>query len=480
MGGSMSPRDENSPRPSVRRRLAFALVPGLLLFGALEIGLRATGAVPLEALAPTILQVPFDEHAFAWPRDRELGAWFEIHDGRVRSNPVLLQRGMHQLDFDLAKAHDELRFFALGGSTTQGEPYTHLERGFSERLEGLMRDREPSHAWRMVNAGVGGMDSNALPRLTREILAFEPDGLLVYTGNNELKGHLLAQPSRRARAELQARGNAWATIRLGRLLWRRLAPPPPLDLGHAVRDQDDFMRAALNEQQDRRRAQGLGGPGEKVSLEAPWAPAWPARTDSIYLETLSAFEDNLVQVLDLARDQGVVVWLAIPPINLRTEPLVSMVRSDLPMERVQALKEEQRRIRGLWEAGERAATRDALDALLAVDPSYAEANWMRGEIAYEEGDFERAKRLLAIAGDRDFTGKITSHIQAITRGLCQRPGVRCVDVDAAFVADSPHGIPGWELFVDYCHPEFERGVQVVAESYADEIQAWLRERPAQP
>jgi tetratricopeptide (TPR) repeat protein len=476
----MPQRDPRPPRLSLARRLAFALVPALGLFGLAELGLRLCGAVPIEALAPAIQAVPFDEHAFAWPRDRALGPWFEVRDGRVHNNPVLLQRGMHKLDFDLVKSHDELRFFALGGSTTQGEPYTDRERGFSERLEGLMRTRQPAHAWRMVNAGVGGMDSNALPRLTREMLPFDPDGLLVYAGNNELKGQLLAHPSRRVRAELQAWGNAWATVRLGRLLWRRVDPPAPLVLGHAAQDQGDFMREVLEEQQGRRRAQGLGGPGERVRLTAPWAPTWPARTDPLYLETLVAFEHNLVQVLDQARAQGVEVFLAIPPINLRTEPLVSLVRSDLPMAGERALVARLQRARQLYDAGEGDAARDALDELLAIDPTHAEACWMRGELAYREGDYARARALLALAADRDFMGKITSHMQGITRSLCARPGVRCVDVAAAFEAQSPHGIPGFELFVDYCHPEFERGVQLVAEAYADAIEGWLQERAVPP
>jgi hypothetical protein len=469
-----------NPHPLPRlRRLLYAVVPALALLLTLEGGLRLLGVAPLDALQLALAPNPMDESAYAWPRARELGPWF-LNDGEtVHTNEVLLRRGMHRLEFDPRKAHDGRRWFAMGGSTTQGEPYTHLLKGFPQRIEEQLVARAPEHAWTVLNTGVGGMDSNGFPALAAEILMLEPDGLIIYAGNNELHGHLMRARSERARVRLERWGNSVATVRLGRLLWRHWREPEKLDLARTIQHQRDALEQQVRHQQRRRRDRGLGGPGERVAGDEPWLPSWPARTDQLYLDTLRSFHDNMENVIEQAAARDVPVLLAIPPANTTHPPELSLVRGDLGTERAGALTAELARARGALEQGDTSAAIALLDAILEEDPSLAAACHLRGLIAREAGELELARELLLRAIDRDFLGRrATSHMRSVVEALCERhDNVRCVDVRGAFERASPTGLPGLDLFADFCHPNIEQGIDIVAEAFTEAVLNSPQEAP---
>ena len=473
----------SSPRGRSRwRTVFFSLVPVLLLLGLLEAGLRLSG---LDVQGPddqTRRFAGFYENAYVWPRDRTLGPWFQVgSDGVVRVNRVLLQRSMHALEFPKDKGPQELRLFALGGSTTQGEPFTDRERGFPERLEKVLTARAPRHRWRVLNTGVGGMDSNAFPDLTREILALNPDGLIIYAGNNELQGHLVQVcmgpvPTEEHRPP----GSSLAILRVGRRWLQRLRGDEGYEPEQLIHDQIDCMRGAVRDQREERARSGRGGPDDRVEGDEPWRPVWPDRTDTLYLDTLRQFQRNLEVVLDLARDRDLPVWLAVPTVNAQVPPRFPMFRADLPPRRRDELGHALTVVERLVGEGDLAAAKAANDAVLEEDPTHAGACYNAGMFALAEGDLPRARMLLQAAIDRDFIGtRLTSHLQGVLRGLCRdRPEVRCVDVQAAFEARAGGEPPGNELFVDFCHPTFELGVQMIAETFAEAVLAWEEQLPS--
>ncbi len=153
--------------PTCRKLLYAAIVVVVVVVGV-EGTLRAFGYEGTTA-EDLRLTAGFHVNACVWRRDRILGDWFlDAPGGLVRSNPRLLARGMHELHFPRAKEEGEPSFFALGGSTTQGEPWTEREKGFPERLEGLLQQRDPEARWRILDAGVAGLVPQA--RLGRGLL----------------------------------------------------------------------------------------------------------------------------------------------------------------------------------------------------------------------------------------------------------------------------------------------------------------------
>ncbi len=457
--------------PPLWRKALYALLPAGLSLGLAEGGLHladyeGTTVADIQATAG------FSD-SWVRRRDRDLGDWFllvEREPGQVniRANPAYKPQGLHQVELPLEKRPGELRFFALGGSTVQGMPFDRYEQGFPARLQKLLQVRHPERLWQFVNAAVGGLDSREFPDQVREIAQLNADGLVIYAGNNELVGALIHSCSDPYRAGLQRWLNRVRLLRLGRSWWRsNLSEAEILD-GAALRQHQTECAgeevARILAADERRRA---------ALQQAPW----PQRSDRFYRRVVRSFRENIERSLDLARRHELQVFLALPPINYLEPPHnVAWSRHLDPRQRLQANDLLETAELALRQA-EPERARQALEQALAMDASHASANHLLGLMEFETGRPQRARELLQLAADRDYEGaRITSELSAVLEQLCaQRAELRCVDVRGAFEGESEGGIPGEELFVDFCHPTFESGVLLIAESYAREVEAWLGE-----
>ncbi len=455
--GGQGSSDKGRRRPARLpwgRKFLFALLPCVVLFALAEgtlslLGYEGTTLADLQAT------VGFYEGAYVWRRDRVEGDWFiRERDGNgeimVRSNPRLLLRGMQDERFPL-EAGQQLRVFAVGGSTVQGAPYEHEERGFPQRLQGLLESRHPDLAFRFINAGVGGLDSRSLPDMTRQILELNADALIVYTGNNELAGKLLYDCSQPRREGLERWLNRVRLIRAGRSMWLKYhGAPAMLGAQGLGRNQDDCMKQQIREQWARQAALSSDSTmaGTPQGSSEPWMPAFPARTDMDYLQVLQDFKSNLESLSELAGDAGVPVWIALPAVNYLAEPV-------FPLPDPRLTGAERGRLDHLLQVARAASdvpgAKRTLERAQRLDPTHAEVAYRLGRLYLEEGRAEDARELLQLAVDRDYKGnRITSHMSALIEGICRDfPGVRCVDVQGAFQRISPQGIPGDDLFVDF-------------------------------
>lgn len=438
------------------RRLLYSLVPAVLLLGGLELGLRIAD---YQGPADEDLQVTEGMFDGAWVqrRDRHLGAAFEdIGQGWVQTGAVHRQRGMHNQRFP-ASSQGELRLWALGGSTTVGLPFENRERGFPGRLEKHLQDQAPERLWRVVNAGVPGMDSRGFAALTREGIDLGAHGLVIYAGNNEIRGTLIEECTDPLRTSLERDLNQLYLVRLGRALYRRLQPPRVADLQAMAADQRTCMRRAI----DAARSSLEGLPGDH-------------RTDALYQRTVDAFADSLDQVVGLTEDAGIPVWIAVPPVHLRHPPTLGLPHPSLTDAQRRQLDQALSRARSA-EAAAQAV--EILEPALSLDPSHAELRYLLGMALLElEGPTEALPHLQA-AVDLDWQGdRVTSELQQVVRDLCREHpvAVRCVDLDAAFRAEAPQGIPGDTLFVDFCHPTWELGVDAITRGFAQPVLAWSR------
>jgi hypothetical protein len=86
--------------------------------------------------------------------------------------------------FAADKPKNEFRVFCLGGSTVQGRPYS-IETAFGAWLELTLKAAQPNRPIRVVNCGGISYASYRLVPVLREVLGYQPDLIILYTGHNE-------------------------------------------------------------------------------------------------------------------------------------------------------------------------------------------------------------------------------------------------------------------------------------------------------
>ena len=86
--------------------------------------------------------------------------------------------------FSASKSPTEFRVFCLGGSTVQGRPFK-IETSFTTWLEISLQAADPSRQWQVVNCGGISYASYRLVPILREVLDYQPDLVVLYTGHNE-------------------------------------------------------------------------------------------------------------------------------------------------------------------------------------------------------------------------------------------------------------------------------------------------------
>jgi hypothetical protein len=86
--------------------------------------------------------------------------------------------------FAAEKKPETLRIFCLGGSTVQGRPYS-IQTSFTTWLELNLRAARTGADSEVINCGGISYASYRLVPIMRELLEYEPDLFIIYTGHNE-------------------------------------------------------------------------------------------------------------------------------------------------------------------------------------------------------------------------------------------------------------------------------------------------------
>ena len=120
--------------------------------------------------------------------------------GYLRANPKVVARfifdeskvpdvTIHPVPFLAAKAPSTFRIFVLGESTTAGYPY-----GYDASLAGMLKQRLqhtfPNRDIEVITTAMAAVNSYTLLDFADEIIAQQPDAVLIYVGHNEYLGFL--------------------------------------------------------------------------------------------------------------------------------------------------------------------------------------------------------------------------------------------------------------------------------------------------
>jgi len=353
------------------------------------------------------------------------------------------------------KPADTIRIFVLGESAAQGDPQPDF--GLPRMLQTMLSLRYTNTHFEVVNAAMTGINSHTIRDIAGSCARANGDIWVVYMGNNEVVGPFgvgtVFGPQTTPLPLIRA-GLALRTTRTGQWLDEvkaRLAPAPD--------SQSEWrgMMMFLN---------------HRVRADDP-------RMKRVYAH----LEHNLEDIIDTGLNSDARMVVCNVAVNLSDcAPFASSFRPDLDdASRKRWMNIYQQAITHQQEADSEEALRLYRDAG-QIDNTVADLQFRMGQCLLTLGEHEGAAKAFASARDLDcLRFRFDGQMDEITREVSHRhqdEPIRFVDVQAAFEANTPNGIPGSEFFYEHVHLTWE-GNLLLARTIASQLATFLPERVTQ-
>ncbi|MDX2494763.1 MAG: hypothetical protein QNK27_07355 [Desulfuromusa sp.] len=347
----------------------------------------------------------------------------------------------NQQSFPRIKPAGTYRIFSLGGSTTYGRPYNDTT-SFSGWLREFLPMADGSKSWEVINTGGISYASYRVAHLMEELVNYQPDLFILYTGHNEfLEERTYSQikeipPLIRSTVSLLAKTRTW-TAMTGSL--KKLGVYPE----------------AKKQNHDQ-----LGGRVDAILDQSAGLNRY-TRDDTLQANILKHYRISLERMVSLTRSVGAEIIFVTPASNLKDcTPFKSEHTAGLD----QAKKQRSAKLLGQAKlALGRQSWNEALELLeaaIAIDPRQAELHYRRGQGLMGLKRFEAADNAFRQARDQDVCPlRALSPMRQVVLDIADEQGIRVVDYVALLEETTQHNLglksPGDELFLDHVHPTIE-------------------------
>ncbi len=396
---------------------------GVLLVLVLEGGLALFGVVPLAD------EDPFVGFSGKTP------LFVEATPGRYTLNPVKAKYFNSPQSFTLPKPVGTFRIVIFGGSTTYGRPYLN-KTSYGTWLEKLIEKYADNVDVEVINAGGISYASYRVRRLMQEMVNYDPDLFVLYSGHNEF---LEARTFADLREEQQ-----------GLRLIRQVA--------HHSR-----IYSVLTQLLGRSASQVTFDDDVDATLEQIGGPELYHRDPEFRAGVIRQYQHEIGEMVRLCKQQGVPLVLSTLPVNLSgVAPFKSEHDSQLNREDLQRWQRAFARGEDALNnmQPERALT--ALAEAEKIDNDYALLHYRKGQAYARLGNVPKAYEAYDRAREEDIVPlRALNEFNQIIRSTALSAKVPLADVEKFFMRISPGHLPGNNLFVDHVHPSIE-GQQLIA------------------
>jgi len=347
--------------------------------------------------------------------------------------------------FTAVKDARTFRIFCLGGSTVQGRPYA-VETAFTTWLKLNLDAAQPARKWEVINCGGISYASYRLAPIMRELLEYEPDLFILYTGHNEFLedrtyGHIKKMPRWRVRLH-----RALLNLRIYSAAHAYFS-----GRGAKKTDAGDSSRAVL--------------PTEvEAKLDFEDGLKWYHRDDAWRRGTIEHFGRNLEAMVQMSQEADVPIILANPAANLEDcPPIKSQPGTDVSESqrlRVGELREQTRQLG--WD--DAYGKIRLLEQAVAIDGRDAGLLYVLGKCYARIGRFDEAKKWFIKAKDEDICPlRILEPMRDAVRDTAARSDLPLVDVQALIESRSDNSIAGEKWLLDHVHPSIA-GHKLIADA----------------
>ncbi|CAL1517980.1 hypothetical protein [Chitinophaga sp. MM2321] len=349
---------------------------------------------------------------------------------RYFSNQQIATTGNSEI-FKKIKDKNTLRVFVLGESTTIGYPYFH-NGSFHRCLQYRLMHTCPDKELEIINLSLTAVNSYTVAGFAKELVHYQPDAVLIYTGHNEYYGCLGAGSTDKIA------GNPFIIHTILKLREFRLT---------------QLFANVLDKITSPGRA--AGPESGKARMELMVAEQQIPYGSVLYERGIRQFSTNMDQTLQLLNGAHVPVFIS----NLVSSekdlfPFISM-----PVDSVSypGFAAAYTRAEQLLQRGDSLA---ALSGFLAANNIYgahAGCNYYLGLLKMHQGDNTAAKVYFSKARDLDaLRFRAPSKLNEIILQLCRKyKNTHLVDAHAAFEAATSSHIIGKELVLEHVHPNLK-------------------------
>ena len=414
---------------SVWKKVLFAVFVGVSFFAMLEGFFWLLGV-------ETVLEKEDPFRGFS-----KLVKVFQADGDKYRTRQDSSHRTFNAQSFAANKSENGFRFFTLGGSSSYGYPRG-AEVAFPAILTELLAESHPGILVEGVNASGISYGMHRLNIVAEELVQYDPDLLIVYSGHNEfIEPEFFESLKNRG----VAREGLEYTLAQSRIY--------------------SLMRSAVDGVRDTESAEGLGV-GRQVRRDQT-----QVYTPEEKKKVIATYRRGLVRLVDLAQAAGVRVLLVTIPANLRGwRPEASTGSGKNHRRWVEA----QARGRNLLKQDKYKQAIIALQEAVRLEPGHAESQFDLGRCYEQLDQWDKAKQAYQEACNNDASPvrRIEGINQAI-RDVAREKGTLFVDVDKIFEQQSEHGLVGYRLIEDYVHPTLKGHEEIAWEVWKVIEQAGL-------
>ncbi len=437
--GKAPPAGDLSPAKRRAFWIATLLLP-VLFFALLEGGLRAAG---YGGDYPLFVESEFSPDLLRPSRD--------VARRYFASNEPPTPNADY---FPKEKAEGTVRIVVQGGSSAAGYPF-YRTASFPQILATRLRLAYPEREIEVVNTAMAAVNSFTLLDLADEVLAVEPDAVLIYAGHNEYYGALGA-------ASTESVGGSPALVRL----YLRL---------RSLRTVQLLRNALAQVQQAQADRQAGERPSDTLMARMVGEQAVPLGSD-VYEAGRAQFEQNLGALLAIYERAGVPVFVGTLASNERDQrPFVTAHSAGVDDA---AWREGLQRGVALVEAGETDAGIEAIRQSAEADPLAADAPFVLGQALLAAGDRAGAAEAFARARDLDaLRFRAPSAFNEVIREAARAHGATVVEVEERLRSAAPDRLVGRATMLEHLHPTLD-GYALLADAFFDALVASGRIGPA--
>jgi len=346
--------------------------------------------------------------------------------------PRNIARDFESFIFPAEKRDDTYRIFILGASAAQGTPVPAFS--FGRILREMLHDKYPAVHFEIINTAMTAINSHVVVQIAKDCARHDPDLFIVYLGNNEVTGPYGAGTVYTlpvANLAVIRIGIALKAARLGQLL-TSLA-----DLVGAQKNTPEVwlgLEMFLNNQ---------------VQADTP-------ALEAVYRN----FQRNLKDIRSITSKSGSKIIFCTVASNLKdSPPFASVHRPDLTPAEMKKWDDIYRQGTEFELKGDYAdAVENYLEAA-KIDDHYADLQFRLGRCYWDSAEYEKARERYIRARELDTLRfradtRINNIIRDIATGRVSE-GIYLTDTTEVFEKNSPHAIPGREMFYEHVHLNFK-------------------------